>query len=565
MKTYQRWIGLILLALLCTPMGVIHAQEKTYSADRFESAVVIEDEGAILVTETIEFNFVGGPFTFVFRELPLGNTDGISIVRASVDGVVYPVGEDAGQVEIERGDPMRITWHFEPMSNVARSVQLVYRMEGVVRPENGTDALHWQPLPDSYDYAIGESETTITYPASATLIGEPMIEAGTATIEQSADQVTFTTQRLEPDTPLVVSMQFAEGSLISAPPAWFVQEQINAEHLPYWVGAALALFAAGLAGIVSFWRRNNVSLKNKGTVMSPPNDIAPGMAGALLTHGKPTWTHAQATLYSLAEQGVLIIEELPEKTWYRKHDFAVKLIDQNSGLRPHEEGLLTMLFGEKFERETSVKLSEVSKKITGKGWKQYEEPLQAELKQAGFMSDKRKRAQNVMLGVGTLFMVISILGIVVTVFWGESINYYAPLAVAFAFMGLAVGSFIFGAMLAPLSDAGAEMAVAWNQFSNYLKDISKGKQSVDSPTMFEKYLPHAASFGLLSQWTKHFEKAGWTELPPYVHVLPTTDSSQAWLTFVYMQGAFQSSGGSAAGGAGAAGAGAAGGGASGAG
>ncbi len=119
--------------------------------------------------------------------------------------------------------------------------------------------------------------------------------------------------------------------------------------------------------------------------------------------------------------------------------------------------------------------------------------------------------------------------------------------------------------LSPLSDAGMETAVAWKQFSRYLKDVSKGKRTVTSPTMFEKYLPYAAAFGLLQQWTKHFEKEGWTETPAYFRVLPTTTGNQAMVAFVAMSAATNSSGGSAAAGAGAAGAGAAGGGASGAG
>ncbi|MBK8434354.1 MAG: hypothetical protein IPL28_25055 [Chloroflexi bacterium] len=84
--------------------------------------------------------------------------------------------------------------------------------------------------------------------------------------------------------------------------------------------------------------------------------------------------------------------------------------------------------------------------------------------------------------------------------------------------------------------------------------------------MFEKYLPYAATFGLLDQWAKQFEKEGWTEMPAYFRVLPTTTSDQAMGVFVAMSATANSSGGSAAGaGAGAAGAGAAGGGASGAG
>ena len=83
-----------------------------------------------------------------------------------------------------------------------------------------------------------------------------------------------------------------------------------------------------------------------------------------------------------------------------------------------------------------------------------------------------------------------------------------------------------------MSDEGAETAVLWKQFSRYLKEVSKGKQAADSPTMFEKQLPYAAAFGLLHNWAKHFEEEGWTETPAYFHVPPTTTGDQAMVAFV---------------------------------
>ncbi len=563
MKIHQMWVGIILLAMLCLPVGCTQTQEneESYSASRFDGVVTVEEGGSLLVTETIGFDFVGGPFTFVFRELPLGKTDGISVLEASVDGVVYPVGENPGQVEISSGDPMRIEWHLEPSSNSSHTVQLTYRVDGVVRQEEGADALYWQPLPDSYDYFVGESETVITYPVTTALVSEPTIEAGTAVIQQSPNQVTFTAQNLQPNTPLVVSLRFEEGSLISAPPNWQAQQQANAERLPYWLGLAVLVLGAGLAGMVVTWRRHSASINGKGTVMSPPSDLPPAVAGALLSQGKPNWNHAQGTMFSLAEQGVLIIEELPEKKWYRKHDFAVKQIDQVSGLRRHEAGFLGMLFVDKNGHSTSIKLSDMGKKITGSGWKKYKKPLEAEIEAAGFLSESRQRARSMFLGMGVLLLALGVIGILPTAIWGGSLG-FGPWAVIIAVMLLGVASILFGSALVPLSDVGAETAVSWKAFNNYLKAVSKGNRAVDSPTMFEKYLPYAAAFGLLHQWAKHFEKEGWTETPEYFHVLPTTTGNQAMVAFVAMSAATHSSGGSASG---SAGAGAAGGGASGAG
>ncbi len=572
MKTRQLWAGIVLLVMLCLTIGVSQAQEKAYSAERFDVDITVEEGGSVLVTETVVFDFVGGPFTFIFRELPLDLTDGISIIESSVDGVVYPIGANPGQVEVSTGNPMRITWHLEPTSNATRTAVLTYRADGVVRRENGMDVLYWQPLPDDYDYFIGESTTAVTYPPGIALISEPAVLAGTADVRQSGNQVTFTTRNLQPDTPLVFMLQFDEGSLITTPPDWQLAQQAAAERraaqnaqLPYWIAFSVLLLGGGAAGLFAYRRGHTAPSANTRTsVMEPPDKLAAGMAGALVTQGAaPHWNHAQGTLFSLAERGVLIIEELPEKKWYRQHDFAVKQVEYPSGLLPHEEGFLEMLFESKDGRSTSIKLSKVSSKITGSAWKKYKEPLQADLQEAGLLSKSRKAARRTLTAIGGVLLFLGLAGIVGAALLIGALG-FGPLFVATAVAFLGLAGLIFGSTLSPLSDGGAETAVAWNAFHNYLKDVSKGRQSIDSPTTFEKYLPYAAAFGLLQRWANRFEKEGWTDTPAYFHVLPSTTRNQAVIAFVAMSHATHSSGGSAAG-AGGAGAGAAGGGASGAG
>lgn len=574
MKKRQLWVGIVVTVMLCLTIGATQAQEKSYSAEQFNVEMRVEEGGSVLVTETAVFNFVGGPFTFVFRELPTDHTDGLSVLEASVDGVVYPVGENAGQVEIEAGHPMRITWHLAPTSNAAHTVVLTYRAAGVVRQENGTDALAWQALPDEYDYFIGSSKTVVTYPASVPLVTEPALLAGTAVISQSANQVTFTTQNLEPNTPLVFQMGFEAHSVISAAPNWQVAQQVAAvrqaelaDQVPYWVGLAILLFGAGLAGMVGYRRQVTVvSTTTKQMLMDPPSKLSPSIAGVLAADGAaPQWSHALGTLFSLAEKGVLVFEELPDKKWYRPLDFVLKQAEPVALLNAHEEEFLDMLFTDKNGRSTSLKLSDMGKKISGSAWKKYQESLQREIKQAGFLNESRQKTRTTLMVLGGLLLTAGALAFIGTAVLADSFG-LGPLAVAIAFILLGALGLILGGSILPLSDVGAETAVAWKQFSNYLNAVSNGKQPIDRPAMFEKYLPYTAAFGLLHPWAKQFEKEGWTEMPSYFHVLPTTTGSQAMGAFVAMSAAVNSSGGSAAGaGAGAAGAGAAGGGASGAG
>ncbi|MCA9926407.1 MAG: DUF2207 domain-containing protein, partial [Anaerolineales bacterium] len=158
----------------------VAAQEKSYSADRFDVDVVVQGDGSLLVTETVEFDFVGKPFTFVFRELPTDHTDGITNIVASVDGHIYPEGTNAGQVEITGRDPIRVEYHFEPTVNTSRTFVLQYTMLGVVRQEEGADLLIYQPLPDSYEYTIDSSVVTVRVPETAVLAADPTITAGNA-------------------------------------------------------------------------------------------------------------------------------------------------------------------------------------------------------------------------------------------------------------------------------------------------------------------------------------------------------------------------------------------------
>lgn len=573
MNKRQLWVSVLLWVALCLTMGVAQAQEKSYSADRFDVDITVEEGGSLLVTETVVFDFVGGPFTYVFRELPTDHTDGLRILEASVDGRPYGTGDSAGQVEIEGGNPLRVTWHMEPTSNATRTFVLTYRAQGVVRQETDADVLLWQALPDDYEYTVGQSATAVHYPAFTTLIAEPQVYAGQAQVSQQSGTVTFQMTNLRPNSPLVVGLAFAPGSLISAPPAWQVAGQEQAAvraaqqaQMPYWLALAALVFAGGVGGFVIYWRQNRFAprLASKQTIYNPPGDLKPGVAGALTAEASgPTWANALGTMFDLADRGVLHIDELAEKKWYRQHDFVVRLAAQPAGLLPHEQALLDLLFETKKGRTEEVRISDLGSRVTSGQWDKYKKALQEEMAQAGFFSEARKRVRQTMIVVSVILLAVGIAGLFLTGV-SSSVIGFGPLMVAVAVFALGAVGLIMGVSFSPLSDWGAETAVAYKAFAQHLKNVTKGKEAVSSPEMFERYLPYAASFGLLEQWARHFEKAGWNRVPSYFHVLSTTGNNQMG-AFIAMSAATSSSGGSAAGAAGAAAAGAAGGGASGAG
>ena len=562
------WRKLTVLVLLFAALLFVVpstlAQEKSYSAERFDVDVVVQSDGSLLVTETVDFSFVGEPFTFVFRELPTEKTDGVEILSASVDGRTYPQGTNAGQVEIEPGSNIRVTWHMEPTANTTRTFVLEYRMLGVVRQTDTADVLRYQPLPDEFEYTIDSSTIRVTYPSVADLQQPPSITAGSAQMAQSGNTVTFTRQNIGPDETLVFGMIFAKGSLISEPPAWQTRQAEQNALAPVWIGLSLVILAVGSLGAYWMWRTYEPDkVKDTAVLYEPPNDLPPAIAGVLNGNGvKPTWSNALATLFDLADRGILSIEEVEDKKWYEGRDFAIVQQKQPGSLRPHEQGLLDLLFDTKRGRETAVKMSKLSNMVNGKQWKKFTDPLEAEIKAAGYIDQARKTRRQWIVVSSFIFLLLCVAAFIALPAF--LINLYGgwPALIAFSFLILFIIWISVGSSLTVLTDEAKAMADEWQSFYNYMKDVTRKKAAVGGTNMFNRFLPYAASYGLLHQWAKFFQKEGWTELPPYFHAVSRTGNDQM-AAFVAMAGTSSSSGGSAAG-AGAAG-GAAGGGASGAG
>lgn len=557
-------IGLLLVALL---FSVAAQSDKSYSADRFDVDVAVQRDGSLLVEETVTFRFVGGPFSFVFRELPTDHSDGISDIVASVDGVPWPSGTGPGQVEIADGNPIVVTWHLSPTSDAVHDFTLFYRVLGVVRRGEEAERLDWQALPDEYEYDIASSRVTVTYPPDMVRQGEAEVLAGKADVATAGDgQVVFTQGNLSSGDPLVVRLTFAPGTFDGPPPAWQAQLERQNRWSWAWIAAAVAALLGGMIAIFAGARTGNRPVKKTDAVLhKPPLDLPPALAGWLFNRSI-TWPHGLATMFDLADRGALTIEEAAEKKWFQSGEYLLTRQQRPSDLRPHEHALLDLLFTDRSGApQDSVKMSALGRLITSSRWKSYSESLKSEAEAQGLLSAEAERRRTRFL---VWFFVLMFLGLVVVLmtFLLSSMFGYWPLLLAAALAILSIIALIAGEMISPLSERGAKLAETYWPFRRFIEQVSRGKMDVPDPAYFSAYVPYAAAFGQAEAWVKRQEKAGYTEVPSYFRALSADDGSHVpvWITAVVVA---TNSGGSASpsSGAGAAGAGAAGGGASGAG
>jgi hypothetical protein len=377
----------VALVLLAAPAN---AAEKSYVATRYDVAAVVEEGGDLLVTETVTYAFYGEPFTFVFRELETDFTDGVTILDVAMDGQSLPAGTSAGRAEI-RGE--RVTWHMAPM--VDESTRLPCATGCTVRCARAPAATCCasRSCPPTTILRFWRAKRRSPSRRGYGRLGDVAVIAGTGRSARLEDGVTIDAGQLPADTSLAIEVTFPAGSVISEPPAWQARQLAQSRAAPYWLLGGVATARAGQRRILAGLPRQQPLLPptaRSERVYEPPAKLPPAYAGTLASYnGRPQWQHALATLFDLAERGVVEIDEKPRTGLLSSRDFIVREMAASGDLAPHEHALLALLFEGKHGPEEEVRFSKLQQRVTGKRWKAFEETLWQELKQAGLVSEAK--------------------------------------------------------------------------------------------------------------------------------------------------------------------------------
>ncbi len=527
-------ISLFCLLLLVQPVKAA----KSYAAEQFDVTLSLQANGTLLVTETVIFNFTGGPFTYVSRNLALNELDSIDQIQANLEGVTLLSGKNDGQVEIEDGDPIKITWHFSATSDARRTFGLSYRVHGVVRKLD-TDTLIWRAIPEDHDYPIGTSHISLTYPANVTLTGTPVLTNASGDIQIATGRVAALVQDISPDQEVILTARFQTGGLASARPDWQARQEEVQSHLRPTIligglSAALAVLL-GIGGIVGFaqrYQREGIEASpSQGAFRysSPPGDQTPAVATCLVRgRGMPDLAAAQAIFFDLAQRGILRIVEGPGR-WLSGRNFIVQIQPAKEPLLPYEVGLLEALFpNRRNDPSNGLPLSQVSTRLASAQRKIYT-PLRQALVDSGLLDKNRLKVRQRLLaiGVGCILFggVLAVLALIAGVFTVRA-SAWSNLTTAGILVGAGVGMFLIGLALlifsesfSPLSDQGEQLALQWKEFQAYLKDMTRGLEVPLRLDTFEFYLPFAAGFGLLAAWAKFFQKQGDVKPPAWFQPL----------------------------------------------
>jgi len=538
---------------------------KSYQASRIDVELQVQAGGDLLVTEAVNFQFEGGPFTSAFREIRFKESDGLDQFQAFMDGEELRVG--AGEVPglelTHNTDSIRFTWRFAPTSDSSHTFILKYRALGAVRQDEGRDLLLWTAVPGDHPYRIQSGRVTVAWPPGVRMSGEPEAnrKANFQTIGQT---VAYETGPLDRNRGFSVEVPFVQGSILTQPPAWQQSAERRSAELRQAVATAIAIVAPLLLIFIMLVVRLRTArtirpAPGPTVVTSPPDDLTPALVGALRGSWSD-WRVALATLMDLGQRGFLEIEAQP-KRWWTGREFNVRRKTDLGGLSGQEQVLLRLVFGSSDAYAAEVPLRKAQRNVWRR-WRRFTDALRQEAREAGFLDPDRERTRRRWIATGGIMMLCALVGtgsmLIAFAPHGQLLPIAVIVAIGSAVFLLGFLVLILGSTLTRLTDAALARKQSWEAFRKHLKELASRKTQLH-PEWLASYLPYAVVLGLGNQWAKAFKDRGVSPEIAWLVGSEQFDGSHvaALVAVLHTSGAGHSSpgGGTAGGGGGSSGAG----------
>lgn len=473
----------------------------TVTALRRDADITLLANGDAQFVETWQMRFTGSPFREATRTFALMRVDELSDWSVG-EGVQQYEQREAGESpntflvsKASSGSPMTLRWYFAPATNETRTFTIRYIARGVVRQSAHGDAFFWTFIESAHAYAITNARVVIHLPgdfdvSQVAASVAPPIGAGAVVDGKTLE---FTGGPFPANTEWAIRADFPHGAITADAPRWqFIEERQPIFNLIA-VFLALVILIGGLAGVFLVWY-NRGRDRAVGVIAeyytSPPENIPPGMAGALIDE-RVDLQDLVATIVDLAQRGFIRIAEITSgvQTYTR-------LDADKKSLRVYESTLLDKIFRE----DDQVRAADVGKTFRSKD---LQEVVYYEMVGAGWFTAHPGRARGLFAaagGLATLFVCVCGFGAYALV------SDYAPLAILvwFALGIVALAPIAFAPFMSKRTPKGATLAAKVRAFKNYLQHIDKYTKLEEAKEQFEKYLPYAIAFGIERTWVQQF-------------------------------------------------------------
>jgi hypothetical protein len=510
-------LAILLAATLLTGSAPAHAQ-RSIVLERFDVEIQVHADRTIDVIETIRARFVG-PWNGIYREIPVEyrTPQGLNYsLRLDVQDVTGADGR-ALRYESRRHRHYRQLQIWVPgATNATRTLVIRYRVRNALRFFVEHDELYWNVTGDEWEMPINLARARIRLPDGVEGVRATAFTGGYGSREEAA--------RLEIDGPhvrvqTVRALNFKEG--LTAVIGWnpgVVTRPTAADRVAGTLRSNLLLLIPLLVLPAMWWiwhaRGRDPSLRPITVRYEPPANLTPAELGTL-ADGRPDLRDITATIVDLAVRGYLRIEELERRALLglvSRPDYSFTLHKPRAewaSLEPHERKLLDALFRRAGSAFDSVTLSDLENRFY-KDLPAIRNHLYDELTARGHYTGRPDRVIAFWVAAGVALGVVTIGG-------GLALSDRFGLSSLTAIVSGALSAAIvclFARVMPARTEEGARMLEEIRGFEEYLSRVESDRfaRTIDSPELFEKYLPFAMALGVERAWAKAFD--GIAKQPP---------------------------------------------------
>jgi hypothetical protein len=505
--------GLLALAVVLGTAAPAAAQ-RTLVIQRFEAEVVVSEDGAIVVEETIVPRFTGS-WNGIFRTIPVQyrTPQGLNYtLRLDVEAVTDGEGRELRYESSRERHYRKLKIWVPGAVDATRTVKIRYRVSNGLRFFEEHDELYWNVTGDEWEVPIEAASAHVRLPAGVSGVRATAFRG----VHGSTDQAAVSIEPAAVGVRTTRGLGFKEGLTVVV--GWnpgVVRRPTAAERVAAEVYSNLPLAIPPLVflGMWQLWRTRgrDPDLRPVAAQYEPPDHLSPAEIGTVVD-GKPDMRDITATIVDLAVRGYVHITESEDERFFglfsnKDYTFTMKQPREAwSTLKSHERDLLRGLFG---AGQDEVSLSDLKNKFY-KHLPGLRNDLYGMLVRGGYYAGRpdRVRLLYVLLGV-FVGLLIAVGGASVMAAFGMQ---PAAGVVAGVLSGLIVVA--FGWFMPARTVRGTRELEKVLGFQEFLSRVEGDRleRVVKTPEMFEKFLPYAMALGVEENWAKAFE--GLSSQPP---------------------------------------------------
>ena len=529
----------LLAAAVLLPASAARAQDEAIHA--YDVRIAIRDDGDLLVTERIEYDFGGGLRHGIFRTIPSRfYQDDVNDRVYRIEDVTAesPTAPDAVEVSSEGGSTTIRVGDPDVEVSGRHSYTISYRVEGALNAFSDHDELSWNAIGTEWQVPIDDVRVVVEAPAPVRRITcfegyEGSTEPCGRAIVRGSSARFAPSRPLRPLEGMTVVVAIPKGAVPEPGP---IDEERGAFDrafsAPRVRGAAPAAVAAVAAGLIgwSWWRTGrdrrflgspvdqvmgNLSGEEEPIAwgqgnaeapveFAPPERLHPAHMGMLLDE-RPRTLHVTATVIDLAVRGYLTIEEVEPRGLFGKPDWILR-----RGTEPGDDlpGYERSLLGGLFSGRDEIMVSELRNTFSTKLQRVKDELLTSVVARKWFTeSPQRVRLRWVMRG---FLLTLGGAGLTVALaIWTR----WALVGIPVVLAGIAL---MIAARAMPARTAKGTALV--RRIRGFRRVIATAETHMsrwaEQEHVFTRYLPFAIVFGLADRWAKAFADMGVAEETP---------------------------------------------------